>query len=310
MLMTTAAISKGYVPHFSGHETFPLRQMWLKKVFDQKTKDSKIKKSVFSDADAIARFGVGKNMVASMRHWALASSLILEGDQVDEYNISPYALKIFSEGGFDPYSESPTTAWFVHWQLAGLGRRSTTWFWLFNKVTAPLFTRADLERPLIDFAAKFETKRGVATSTLLRDLDTCIRSYAPRASGVTPEDFAEPMLGELGLLSEESKGAFGFRRGPKPTLHDGMFIFALIDYWEILDPTASSMAFESIVYGEGSPGRVFKLDEESVAERLFSLEELTGGIMSWTDTSGLRQILKKQDNLSTLRNLMLEKAYP
>ncbi len=306
--MTIAAISPGYTPHFSGHETFTLRQMWLKKVFDQKTEANRIKKSVFTDDESIARFGVGKNMVASMRHWALATNLICEG-QSDDYELSTTAQKIFPNDGLDPYSESPTTAWFVHWQLAGLGNRSTTWFWLFNKVTAPNFTKADLEKPLAAFAAKFNTKRGISPSTLTRDIDTCIRSYAPRAGAGSPEDFAEPMLGELGLISEEGKSTFAFRRGPKPTLSDGMFIYALIDYWEALDSTANSMAFESIVYGEGSPGRVFKLDEESVAERLFSLDDFTGGTFSWTDTAGLRQVIRKSWNGSAFRSWMLEKAY-
>ncbi|NMF89217.1 DUF4007 family protein [Aromatoleum petrolei] len=296
------------MPHFSGHETFTLRQMWLKKVFDQKTEDNRIKKSVFTNEESIARFGVGKNMVASIRHWALATNLISEG-RSDDYELSTTAQKIFSNDGLDPYSENPTTAWFVHWQLAGLGNRSTTWFWLFNKVTAPNFRKTDLERPLADFAAKFNTKRGVSASTLTRDIDTCIRSYAPRSGGGSPEDFAEPMLGELGLIAEETKGIFAFRRGPKPTLSNGMFVYALIDYWEALNSSASSMAFESIVYGEGSPGRVFKLDEESVAERLFSLDEFTLGVLSWTDTSGLRQVLRKSWDSSAFRNRMLDKAY-
>ena len=106
--MTIAAISQGYVPHFSGHETFTLRQMWLKKVFDQKTEANRIKKSVFTDDESIARFGVGKNMVASMRHWALATNLISEG-RSDDYELSLTAQKIFSNDGFDPYSENPTT---------------------------------------------------------------------------------------------------------------------------------------------------------------------------------------------------------
>lgn len=306
--MTIAALSPGYVPHFSGHETFTLRQMWLKKVFDQKTATNRIKKSVFTDNESIARFGVGKNMVASMRHWALATNLICEG-RPDEYELSSAVQEIFSDDGLDPYSENPTTAWYVHWQLAGLGNRSTTWYWLFNKVTAPSFTKADLEKPLANFAAKFNTKRGISASTLTRDIDTCIRGYAPRSGTGSPEDFAEPMLGELGLISEEPKGTFAFRRGPKPTLSDGMFVYALIDFWEALDCTTNSMAFESIVYGEGSPGRVFKLDEESVAERLFSLEDLTGGVFSWTETSGLRQVLGKSWNDSAFRSRMLIKAY-
>lgn len=306
--MTTAAISPGYTPHFSGHETFTLRQMWLKKVFDQRTKANRIKKSVFTDDESIARFGVGKNMVGSMRHWALATNLMSEGGP-DDYVVSQRAQRMFSNDGFDPYSENPNTAWFVHWQLAGLAARSTTWFWLFNKVTAPTFTKTDLEKPLADFAFKFNIKRGISASTLARDIDTCVRSYAPRSGGSSPEDFAEPMLGELGLISEEAKGIFTFRRGPKPTLSNGLFIYALIDYWELLDPSASSMAFESVVYGEGSPGRVFKLDEESVAERLFSLEEDTAGALSWTDTSGLRQVLRKSWNSSALQDSMLTKAY-
>lgn len=306
--MTISAISPGYVPHFSGHETFTLRQMWLKKVFDQKSDANRIKKSVFTDDESIARFGVGKNMVASMRHWALATNLICEG-RSDDYELTHTALKIFSNHGLDAYSENPTTAWFVHWQLAGLGRRSTTWFWLFNKVTAPNFTKTDLEKPLSDFAAKLNTKRGISGATLTRDIDTCIRSYAPRLGSGTPEDFAEPMLGELGLISEEPKGTFAFRRGPKPTLSDGMFVYALLDYWEAQDSGAKSMAFESIVYGEGSPGRVFKLDEESVAERLLPLEDFTGGVFSWTDTSGLRQVLRKSCDGVAFRSQMLEKAY-
>ena len=51
--------------HFSGHETFPLRQMWLKKAFNQ-ADGSLIPKQTFSDKTAIAAFGVGKNMVASI----------------------------------------------------------------------------------------------------------------------------------------------------------------------------------------------------------------------------------------------------
>ena len=67
-----------YRPQFSGHETFPLRYGWLKKAFDEvlKTEDSEKNRTVFSGEDAIARFGVGKNMVASMRHWATVMGVI------------------------------------------------------------------------------------------------------------------------------------------------------------------------------------------------------------------------------------------
>ena len=117
------------------------------------------------------------------------------------------------------------------------------------------------------------------------------------------------MLGELGLIYEEHRGHFAFRRGPKTTLSDGMFTYALLDFWESTAPGLSSLAFESIAYGEGSPGRVFKLDEDSVAERLFNLDDLTKGALSWTDTAGLRQVHRKTEKLSGLSEKMITKAY-
>ena len=63
-----------YKPKLSGHETFPLRYGWLKKAFDAVSAAEGCWASTdrfFLTADAIARFGVGKNMVASIRHWAV-----------------------------------------------------------------------------------------------------------------------------------------------------------------------------------------------------------------------------------------------
>jgi hypothetical protein len=295
-------------PHFSGHETFPLRQMWLKKAFDQALAGGIVPKSTFSDEGAIAEFGVGKNMVASIRHWALACD-VMRDESPSAYTLSPMATAIFHDDGWDPYSENPTTAWYAHWWLAGRGNRATTWYWLLNHVTAPSFSREELEAPLADFAFRLAPKRKLSATTLSRDIETCLRSYAPRGAGGSPEDYAEPMLGELGLIYEEHKGHFAFRRGPKATLHDGMFAYALLDFWNRTSPGLSSLAFETIAYAEGSPGRVFKLDEDSVADRLFALDDLTRGALCWVDTAGLRQVHKKTNTLDTLNEKMLGKAY-
>jgi hypothetical protein len=102
---------------------------------------------------------------------------------------------------------------------------------LFNHVTAPTFTRQELEEPLARYARELDPKHRLSASTISRDLETCLRSYAPRAAGGSPEDFAEPLLGELGLLQEVHKGQYAFRRGPKASLNDGVFAYALVDYW-------------------------------------------------------------------------------
>lgn len=68
--MISAIFPENFRPQFSGHETFPLRQLWLLK-FSQLIND--IQNGVVgkpSDADAICILGVGKNMLNSMRYWA------------------------------------------------------------------------------------------------------------------------------------------------------------------------------------------------------------------------------------------------
>lgn len=306
MKSVTSNLSRGASVHFSGHETFPLRQMWLKKMFDQAIDGRLIRKSTFADEKAIADFGVGKNMVASIRHWALACGVMLEDG--DNFRIRGLAKEILSDDGLDPYAESPSTAWLAHWQLAGRGFRSTTWHWLFNHVTAPTFTRHELEEPLARYARELDAKHRLSASTISRDLETCLRSYAPRAAGGSPEDFAEPLLGELGLLQEVHKGQYAFRRGPKASLHDGIFAYALVDFWNREAEGQSSLAFETVAYAEGSPGRVFKLDEESIAQRLIALSDFTGRKLEWTDSAGLRQVHRKDVSKEDIKN-MIRHAY-
>jgi hypothetical protein len=303
---TTSKLRREASIHFSGHETFPLRQMWLKKVFDQAIDGQLIRKSAFADEKAIADFGVGKNMVASIRHWALACGVMSEDN--GDFRIKNLAREILQNDGLDPYAENPSTAWLVHWQLAGKGVRSTTWYWLFNHITTPVFTRQELEDILARYARERDPKHRLSASTISRDLETCLRSYAPRAASGSPEDFAEPLLGELGLLHEINKSQYTFRRGPKTSLHDGIFAYALVDFWNREAEGQSSLAFETIAYAEGSPGRVFKLDEESVAQRLIALSDFTERKLEWTDSAGLRQVHRKNLSQEDTKD-MIRRAY-
>src|SRR5690348_15070742 len=97
-----------YRPQFSGHETFPLRYGWLKKAVEaiDAAGDDPRAKTVFSD-DAIARFGVGRNMVRSMRHWAKAAGIITE--KGGAISATPLGTMLFGARAIDPYMEDPAT---------------------------------------------------------------------------------------------------------------------------------------------------------------------------------------------------------
>jgi hypothetical protein len=223
--------------------------------------------------------------------------------------INDVAKDIYAADGRDPYSEHPTTTWYAHWCLAGRGKRSTTWFWLFNILNAQTFTRDEVMPTLAKFAQSISAGKKLSQATLGRDLETCLRGYAPRSASSSVEEAAEPMLAELGLIQEERKGVYSFRRGPKSSLNDAFFAWALVDFWDNHHLGETSLTFESIAYGAGSPGRVFKLDEESTAERLFALSSLTNGRLKWSDTSGLRQVYRSDFDVNNFKRMMMEQSY-
>ena len=292
--------------HFSGHETFPLRQLWLRKAYDSLPSEGEVSKSVFASADAIVRFGVGKNMVMSIRHWALACGFMEEGEK-GGYIATSLARNIFEK--LDPYFEHPASAWLIHWQLAGVGRKSTTWWWTFNRIPQQTFDREVVFQSIKQYCAEKQHK--ISDSTLRRDVDVCLASYQSRPTSGSKEDVAESVLSELPLIQQAStsSNSFTFIRGPKNTLPDALFAKCLLEYWEQRRGLAV-LPFERIVHDYGSPGRVFKLDENSIGERVHALESLTKGALIWTDSGGVRQLNRRVEKFDTkLLNRLLEASF-
>ena len=300
----------GVRPQFSGHETFPLRQLWLRKAYDAVTESElPAPKSAFSDDAAIVRFGVGKNMVTSIRFWATACKVIEESD--GGYGATELAEMLFNPlVGLDPYCEQPATTWLVHWFLASTPDKTTTWYYLFNHVVQQVFNRENIVIALAGMIGEHQLR--ISLATLRRDVECCIRSYVPRLGGESPEEMSEPLLGELGLIQQNAKGSFEFRRGSKRSLPDGVFAFALLDYWQRLEHAGSVMAFDRVAHDYGSPGRVFKLDENAVADRLMALEQLSHGQIQWTEQAGIRQVTRTGAALEDIKgamNKLLRAAY-
>ncbi len=279
----TNAIARG---QFAGHETFPLRLLWLKKAYDAVKLGAPM--GTFQEQESIARFGVGRNMAVSMRYWALASGLFAESDKI----IAPTPLghMLLSDDGHDPFLEHPATIWLVHWHIAASAEMTTTAYFAFNVLSALEFDPASLVDELMALvtARSWRGTRG----TLKRDVEVFLRGYV-RRDAAHSEDAAEPLLAELGLIREARLGGwYEFVRGPKPSLPDAVFAYALADFWE-RQGGSTALTAEQVCYAPGSPGRVFKLDEDSVITRLMKIDRLTDDAWQWTDTAGLRQIHRR-----------------
>lgn len=296
MLIRSPLYSDEYRPSFSGHETFPLRYGWLKKAYDAVAAEAANpdNKEIFLGEDAIARFGVGKNMVASMRHWAGCCGVIEERDnRLATAEIGDF---IFGKKGLDRYLEHPASLWLLHWQLCSFDPNrptKTTWFWLFNHYPSLDFQRDDVAEGLLKLADARGWQR-VAPKTVRNDVDCVVRTYEARqAERESVEDALSSPLSELGLI-RGFRGHFQLVRGPKRTLPMGVFVRALHEFWQ-RHGTTSTLSLEAIAHEPGAPGRVFLLDEADLAERLLGLEDATFGALKWSETAGLKQVLRTKE---------------
>jgi hypothetical protein len=282
-------------PSFAGHQTFAVRSGWLKKGVDALIDDG----AIFNQPDALVTLGVGKNMVTAIRHWLLVMGVAhVEGR---ELRATPLGKKIFGSPdvglGFDPYLEDPATLWIFHWNLCGPGSSAFTWAWAFNYFREYEWTRDALTDAVMD-AAKSRVTKPPSRETVERDVSTLVQTYAADERGQNAEDPLDCPLRGLGLVRPGFERHFRFEIGPKSSLPLPIFTWALGRFWNWKYPHAQTVSVRDIAHAEGSPGMIFKLDEDSVLEYLDDLADITGGTLRFEDTPLVRQVVLNGQGLA------------
>ncbi len=298
--METQLALKLLTPIFSGHETFSLRYGWLKKAVDGIAADPEL----FRRPDAMVTLGVGKNMVRSIRYWAMVIGVLEEDSEIPNnrgrcLRVSELGQLVFGKGGLDPYLERTDTVWLLHYLLASNPKGPTTWHWAFNQLSDVEFTVDGL---LDDLTQLVEANgwNKIARTTLERDVNCFIRTYIPakRSRTVAVEDTLDCPLTELGLIdSIDSNGAFTFVRGHHPSLSTNVFAFAILQFWKQVAPRSQSLGFNEIAYEVGSPGKVFKLTESAVVDHMREIAKMTRLAIRFDSTAGLVQLYRSKETL-------------
>ena len=292
-----------YRPCFSGHETFPLRYGWLQKAYGAVSDALSPKDAVhiFRDPESIARFGVGRNMVGAIRYWATGAGILNETD--DGLATAWLGDMLFGPDGIDPYLEEDSSLWLLHWHLAARPRLTSA-YWLFNEFRGGSFVRQDIVSALLALAQECGWRR-VAPTTVDRDLQCLLRTYI---GGRGSSDAGDSILAELGLIRPMDKHRSRLSRGQKPNLPDAVFLFCLNEFWDNFTPAQNTMSFENAAYAPRSPGRVFLLDDEDIVQRLERLEKISDGTLVWSETAGLRQIIRNRNRSEDLERKSLRDA--
>lgn len=282
---------------YSGHESFPFRYGWLPKLYDAVAEDA----ALFADDDAaIARLGIGKNMVRSLRFWGDALGLIETDGRL--VRLTPFAHLIFDPvEGRDRYLEKTDTLWRLHWRLTTHARLGG-WQVAFSELSEPEVTRRHLLAMVRQRAAR--TRGEVSASTLQTHVSVLLQTYAGPEEGETVlEDTLGCPLQELRLLRMGDAGGeptVRIERGAKAGLEIGAFADALADRWKRAAPDSQVLSLRSLLLDRGGPGRVFKLDEAALHERVLTVCRSVAGLEIREDGVG------RLDLVATRRSALRE----
>lgn len=277
---------------FGGHEKFVFRHGWLKKGVDAIVKNGGM---IFAQDQALVELGVGKNMVRSIRHWCLATGMAREteanGEHARQLTLTELGEKLLGEGGWDPYLEDIGSLWLTHWQLVTNLERGYIWHLLLSVYLEPEFTRPNM----LKFLASQLNLHGIRTTegTLERELEICLRTYFPAKTklGAISEETLDCPLAELDIIRLVTDGnVYQFNIGPKVSLPVGVFGFGMLKYLSQTAQNRRTVGIDELIYYHGSPGQVFKLDENTVIEYVEALEKASEGKIRLQESAGLIQV--------------------
>lgn len=277
-------------PVISGHETFTLKYGWIKKIVDEigeaEAVNSDEVKTIFTNPSSIVRFGVGKNMVNSLKYWAKYVGLI---DPIS-YKLTNFAKDFFSDDGCDPYLESIETVWLVHYKLV-CNEQLVTYSWFFNNYNGGAFDRKSILSDLIEHFER-EGWRLASEATLKRDVECFIRLYSSKnitKAKATDESIESP-LRELGLIKEgTNKNVLSINREEKIGLSAELALYMVLDFWEKQNTNQTTLSFNSLLYDKNSIGRLCLLNESALNKIILDLDRKFSVQISWAETSGMRQ---------------------
>ena len=290
---------------FSGHETFTLRSNWLKKAFDLLHDIP----DLFRRDDAFVLLGVGKNMAQSIRFWGRATGLF---ERTEEGNLRATELgrALLADDGWDPFLVTMAGRWLLHYQIVSHPHRAFTWYYVFNILKRGDFTIQSLAQNILEYINQ-RTPKVVSKNTLIRDIDCMVRCYVRPSTQQLSQTLEEtlhcPLL-DLHLISSlPDRSEYRLASGSHLDLPDSLV--ALAAFHQARSNERATLSFNELAYGERSPGRIFRLDEDSLLSRLFRFEDITKGLAAYSDSGGIRQVVWYNLDYPQLEHKLLEAAF-
>lgn len=273
------------------HGSFQLRYGWITKGIQAVQKRDSAKKlaDVFTSDDATVNLGVGKNMVAAIRYWLIATKVI-NSDSITKFG------EFLNEK--DAYLEDDASLWLLHLTLAQNKKLATSIYWLFNHFHQNEFSAEEAGSAFLSYARENNWKG--SEKTLRMDIQVILRMYAPHKSAKTQiEDMLESPLSLLGLI-KYFDGRYHFSFSLKNTPIE-VIAHNINDKFR----DSKTVSIQDLMYGDNAVAPALKIRED---ELIAILEKITQKYDDYhlREDAGIFQLHK---SISTDTYKYLEKYY-
>ena len=255
-----------------GHEKFALREGWINKALMILPENP----DAFTRKDATDVFGIGTNMVKSLRYWMRAFGLTNNaGTELSEIG------QLVAE--YDPYLEKPFTLWIMHSYIAKNLEEATTWFMYFNRCDAEDFDKSEIERILIREVKKYTAGVSFSEKSLSNDVDVLLNMYSRNKEIVDPEDKNVSPFSQLALIKKMD--------GRYVKCHPNKKMFSeMIVLYELARRMVGKegVSIEDILFGEKGLAKIYNLSNVMANDYFDRLD--AAGYIRVDRTAGLDMI--------------------
>ena len=174
-----------------GHEKFSLREGWINKALMILPDNP----DAFTRKDATDLFGIGSNMVKSLRYWMRALGLTnASGTELSEMG------KLVAT--YDPYLEKSFTLWMLHSYIAKNIEEATSWYMYFNRCDAEDLDKNEIESILLREVRKYAAGTNFSEKSLGNDVDVLLNMYSKNKEKSDPEDKSTSPFSQLALVKK------------------------------------------------------------------------------------------------------------
>ncbi len=272
-----------------GHEKFPLREGWINKalIIIPDIPD------IFMRKDATDIFGIGSNMVKSLRYWMRAFGLTTEkgSSGVELTEIGKLIAK------YDLYLENPFTLWILHSYISKNKEDATSWFMYFNHCDADELKKSEIEAILLREVKKYVAGQNFSEKSLSNDVDVLLNMYNNKKEKSDPEDKNISPFSRLALI-KNIDGKYIKNHPDKNNFSEIVVLYELL----LMSKDTEGVSIEKAVHGENGLANIYNLTSVMANDYFDRLD--SAGYIHVNRTAGLDMIyfVQKIEGLDILED--------